>query len=148
MEYETVIVGLKTTVGGKRLRWCHHSVTLGTFYSQVAFVNSLKLTSITRCRVAWGKFNEPLPVLTSRPFPITSIGRVYNSCMRNEMVHASQAWAPTSSDLHRLQRNDRAMIRSMYSSSQLARSPGEDAAWRSGKGTSHPPTQMARRCRT
>ena len=29
------------------------------------------------------------------------------------MLHASETWAPTASDLHRLQRNDRAMIRWM-----------------------------------
>ena len=72
-----------------------------------------ELASITRCRVAWGKFHELLPILTSRSFPITSRGRVYNSCVRSAMLHASETWAPTSSDLHRLQRNDRAMIRWM-----------------------------------
>ena len=44
------------------------------------------LATITRCRVAWGKFNEFLPVLTSR-------GRVYNPCIRSAMLHASKTWA-------------------------------------------------------
>ena len=69
-----------------------------------------ELDSITRCHVAWGKFNELLSVLTSRSFPITSRGRVYYSCVRSAMLHASETWAPTSSDLHHLQHNDPAMI--------------------------------------
>ena len=42
-----------------------------------------KLASITRCRVAWGKFNELLPYLTSRSFPVTPKWRVYNICTRS-----------------------------------------------------------------
>ena len=72
-----------------------------------------ELATITRCRVAKGKFNELLPILTARSFPLTSRGKVYNSCVRSAMLHASETWALTSSDLHRLQRNDRAMIRWM-----------------------------------
>ena len=67
-----------------------------------------ELIIITRCHVGWGKFNEP--ILTSRSFPKTSRGRVYNSCVRSAMLHASETWAPTSSNLNHLQRNDRAMI--------------------------------------
>ena len=48
-----------------------------------------------------------------RSFPITSKGRVFNSCFRSAMLHASETWAPTLPDLHRLQRNDQAMIRWM-----------------------------------
>ena len=69
-----------------------------------------ELATITRCCVTWGKFNELLPVLTSCSFPITSRGRVYNPCVRSVMLHASETWAPTFSDLHRLQGSDRAMI--------------------------------------
>ena len=39
-----------------------------------------------------------------------SRGRVNSSCMRSSMLHASEIWAPTSSDLHRLQCNEHAMI--------------------------------------
>ena len=72
-----------------------------------------ELATITRCRVAWGKFNELLPILTSHSFPITSRGRVHNSCVKSATLHTSETWAPTLSSLHRLQRNDRAMIRWM-----------------------------------
>ena len=70
-------------------------------------------TTITKCRVAWGKFNELLPIPTSHPFPITSRGRLYNSCVRSAMLHANETWAPVLRDLHHLQRNDRAIIRWM-----------------------------------
>ena len=76
---------------------------------------SCELAAITRCCVAWGKFNELLPVLTSHSFPITSRRRVYNSYwyVRSAMLYASETWAPILSDLHRLQRNERTMIRWM-----------------------------------
>ena len=66
-----------------------------------------------KCPVAWGKFNEFLPVLTSCSSSITSRGWVCNSCVRSAMLHASETWAPTLSDLHHLQCNDWAMIRWM-----------------------------------
>ena len=74
-----------------------------------------KHTSITRCCIPWSKVNELLPILNSCSFPITSKGRVYNSCVRSAMLHASKTWAPNSSDLHRLQSNDWAMIKWMCS---------------------------------
>ena len=73
----------------------------------------------TRCRVACGKFNELLPVITSRSIPIISRGSVYNLCVRSALLHASKTC---------LQHSDR--------------------AWRSGEDTPLPPTQMARPCRT
>ena len=72
-----------------------------------------KRTSITRCRVAWSIFNELLTVRSTSSFSITSRGRVYNSCAMSAMLHASESWAPTLSDLHCLQRNNLAMIRWM-----------------------------------
>ena len=63
---------------GRRLRWCHPSVTLGTDYPRVAAVNSLPsqdavshgANSMSPCQV---------PILTSQSFPITSRGRPYIS---------------------------------------------------------------------
>ena len=62
-----------------------------------------ELASITRCGVAWGEFNELLPIFTSCPSPITSRSKVYNSCVWSAMVHTKASWVPTSSDMHRLQ---------------------------------------------
>ena len=67
--------------------------------------------AITRCRSAWGKFRELLPLLTSRDLPFKTKGRLYSSCVRGAMLHATETWALSSPDLHRLCRNDRAMIR-------------------------------------
>ena len=64
-----------------------------------------------RCCAAWGRFRELLPVLTSRHLSPKIRGKVYNSCIRSTMLHGSETWGPNASDLHRLQRNDRAMIR-------------------------------------
>ena len=50
----------------------------------------------------------------SRSFPITSREGVYNSCSRSAMFHASEIWAPTLSDLYRLQCNGRYIIRWMH----------------------------------
>ena len=69
-----------------------------------------ELATITRWHVTWGKFKEPLSVITSHSFPISPSGGVHNSCARSAMLHASETWVPTWSDLHRLQRNGRGMI--------------------------------------
>ena len=37
--------------------------------------------------------------------------RVYSSCVRSAMLHASETWPLTKLNLQRMQRNDRAMIR-------------------------------------
>ena len=69
------------------------------------------LAITTRVKTAWKKFRELLPVLTSRHLSYKTRGRVYSSCVRSAMLHASETWAVTQSNLLRLQRNDRAMIR-------------------------------------
>ena len=66
------------------------------------------------------------------------------------MIHASETWAQTLSEVHRLLRNDRAMIRWMSGITTkgqisalalLKRMQFDD-------GTPHSPTQMARPCKT
>ena len=69
----------------------------------------------TRVKTAWKKFRELLPVLTSRHFSYKTRGHVYSSCMRSAMLHASETWLLTKTNLQRLQRNDRAMIRQICS---------------------------------
>ena len=94
----------EVTVGKEKLGWCHSPTTLGTVSSGCG----CELASITICRVTWGKFSELLSILTFCSFPITPRRRVHNSC-----VHATKTWTSTSSDLYRLQRNDRPMVRWM-----------------------------------
>ena len=65
----------------------------------------------TRCCVAWKKFRKLLPILTSKQLTFKIRGKVYNTCVRSVLLYGSETWAPNASDLQRLRRNDRAMIR-------------------------------------
>ena len=69
----------------------------------------------TRVKTAWKKFMELLPVLTSCHLSYKTRGHVYSSCVRSAMLHASETWPLTKTNLQRLQRNDRAMIRQICS---------------------------------
>ena len=69
----------------------------------------------TRAKTAWKKFRELLPVLTSRHLSYKTHGHVYSSCVRSAMLHASETWPQTKTNLQRLLRNDRAMIRQICS---------------------------------
>ena len=81
-----------------------------------------ELSTTTRVKTAWRKFKELLPVLSSRHLSFKTRGRVYSSCVRNAMLHASETWSLTKQNLQRLQRNDRAMIR------QICKIKPEDVA--------------------
>ena len=70
-----------------------------------------ELLTTTRVKTAWKKFKELIPVLSSRHLSFKTHGRVYSSCVRSAMLHASETWSLTKPSLQRLQRNDRAMIR-------------------------------------
>ena len=70
-----------------------------------------ELSTTTRVKTAWKKFKDLLPVLSSRHLSFKTFGRVYSSCVRGTMLHASETWPLTKPNLQRLQRSDRAMIR-------------------------------------
>ena len=70
-----------------------------------------ELAAITRCKCAWGKFRQLLPLLTICHLPLLTRGKVYSSCVRSVMLHAAETWAMKVDTLNRLRRNDRAMIR-------------------------------------
>ena len=65
-------------------------------------------TATYRC--AWIKFRENLPLLMSKPVPFDLRGRLFSSNVRSSMLHGTETWPMTSDALHRLCRNDRAMI--------------------------------------
>ena len=65
----------------------------------------------TRIRCAWGKFRELLPLFTSSYIPLKKKGEMFCIYIRNVLLHASECWAPTASDLSRIQRCDRSMSR-------------------------------------
>ena len=52
-----------------------------------------------------------IQVLSSRHLSFKTRGRVYSSCVRCGILHASVTWPLTKPNLQRLQLNDRAMIR-------------------------------------
>ena len=66
---------------------------------------------VARCCAAWGKFRKLLPILTSKHLPPKVRGKVYTACVRSVMLHGSETWGTNTSDMERLQRNDRCMVR-------------------------------------
>ena len=70
-----------------------------------------ELAAIKRCKSAWGKFRELLPLLTNRHLPLNTRGRVYSTCVRSVMLYGTETWAASANTVNRLQRNDRAMMR-------------------------------------
>ena len=52
-----------------------------------------ELAAITRCKCAWGKFRQLLPLLTNRQVPLLTRGKVYSSCVRSVRLHAAETWA-------------------------------------------------------
>ena len=70
-----------------------------------------ELSTTTRVKTAWKKFKELIPVLSSRHLSFKTCGRVYSSCVRSTILHASETWPLTKPSFQRLQGNDRAMIR-------------------------------------
>ena len=49
-----------------------------------------EITVTTRVKIAWKKFRELLPVLTSSHFSNKTRGHVYSSCVQSAMLHASE----------------------------------------------------------
>ena len=66
------------------------------------------LAVVTRCKFAWGKFHQLLPLLINSNLPLLTRGWVYSTCMRSVMMHAAETLATIT--LNRLRRNDSAMI--------------------------------------
>ena len=69
-----------------------------------------ELSTTSRVKTAW-KFKELLPVPSSRHLSFKICGCMYSSCLRSAMLHARETWPLTKSNLQRLQRNDRAIIK-------------------------------------
>ena len=80
-------------------------------FAKLSAGGGCELAAITRCKCAWGKFRQLLPLLTNRHLPLLTRGKVYSSCVRSVMLHAAETWAMKVDTLNRLRRNDRAMIR-------------------------------------
>ena len=70
-----------------------------------------EITVATCVKIAWRKFRELLPVLTSCHRSYKTCGHVYSSCVQSAMLHASETWPLTKTNL---QLNERAMLRHVY----------------------------------
>ena len=70
-----------------------------------------ELSSITRCKSAWSKFRQLLPLLTNLHLLFLTRGQIYNTYIRAVMLYSSETWGLTTHSLDRLKRNDLAMIR-------------------------------------
>ena len=62
-----------------------------------------ELSTTTCVKTAWKKFKDLLPVLSSSHLSFKACGRVYSSCVRSAMLHASETWPLTKPNLQRLQ---------------------------------------------
>ena len=99
---------LEVEVGNEKLKVVPEFCYLGDMLSAGG---GCELAAITRCKCAWGKFRQLLPLLTNCLVPLLTRGKVYSSCVRSVMLHAAETWAMKADTLNRLRRNDRAMIR-------------------------------------
>ena len=98
---------LEVEVGNEKLEVVPEFCYLGDMLSAGG---GCELAAITRCKCAWGKFRQLLPLLTNRQVPLLTRSKVYSSCVRSVMLHAAETWAMKADTLNRLRRNDRAMI--------------------------------------
>ena len=85
-----------------------------------------ELAISTRCSVGWGKFKKLLPILTSKHISLKTRGKLFSACVRSAMLHGSETWAPSVSNLQRLQRNDRSMIRWICGTKPYDRTPSAE----------------------
>ena len=66
--------------------------------------------TVVRCRTAWKKFKELLPLLKRKSISLRNHGKVFVTCVRGALLHASECWALKKEELLRLQRNEQAML--------------------------------------
>ena len=69
-----------------------------------------ELASTTRCKCAWAKFRQLLPLLANRHLSLLTRSSGFLICVKRSKLHAAETWPVTVSTLNRLRRNDLAMI--------------------------------------
>jgi len=67
--------------------------------------------SRARVRCAWAKFQELVPLLTSRGASFKVNGQVYRACIQSVLGYASETWALKVEDTARLERTEQMMVR-------------------------------------
>ena len=81
---------LEVEVGNEKLEVVPEFCYLGDMLSAGG---GCELAAITRCKCAWDKFRQLLPLLTNRQLPLLARGKVYSSCVRSVIVHAAETLA-------------------------------------------------------
>ena len=57
---------------------------------EICLGGGCELATIARTRAAWGRFGELLPLLTSTTISLARLGKLYDSCVRGNLLHASE----------------------------------------------------------
>ena len=81
-------------------------------------------------RAAWKNFHSLLPVLTNSRTSLNVKG--YNACIRSVLLCASETWAVKIDDIHRIVRNDNAMVTWICSAKLCEKIPLSDLRTRMG----------------
>ena len=112
-KYAKIIIKILLVIKSTMIRPDRLEVVASFCYlgDMLSAAGGCELSTTTRVKTAWKKFKALLPVLSSRQLSFKTRGRVYSSCVRSAMLHASETWPLTKPNLQCLQRNDRAMIR-------------------------------------
>ena len=66
-----------------------------------------------RIRIGWIKFRQLVPLLTNKDESLIMRGRLYSSCVRSSMLHASKTWPVKKENVVALQRAEMRMVRWM-----------------------------------
>ena len=66
-----------------------------------------------RTRIGWTKFRECGELLYGRKFSLKMKGRIYQSCVRSEMLYGSETWCLRENEMTILRRNEKAIRRPM-----------------------------------
>src|SRR5580692_621828 len=66
-----------------------------------------------RVRCAWTKFMELEPILTLRGASLRLKGKIYKICVQRVLVYASETWGTKADGIQRLEKAERAMVKSM-----------------------------------
>jgi len=67
----------------------------------------------TRIRIGWNKFRQLVPLLTNKDTSLVVRGRLYSSCVRSSVLHASETWPVRKENEVALQQAEMRMVRRM-----------------------------------
>jgi len=85
-----------------------------------------------RIRIGWNKFRQLVPLLTNRDISLIRRGRLYSSCVRSSMLHASETWPVRKENELALQQAEMRMDRWMCSVKVKDRVPSKELRERLG----------------